>query len=130
MSYQHTPHRMEIWFADLGGHPGTSVQEGIRLVLVISNDISNEHGETITVLPMTPKLKKRWLPCHVSLNEEDMIISQGYHASFDPSIVLMEQITTIDKNAFHTLVGFVRTKKKKTEISDAVIRQLEVNDAL
>lgn len=125
MSYQHIPHRMEIWFADLGIHPGSCVQEGVRPVLVISNDIANEHAETVTVLPMTSRIKKVWLPCHISVSEEEMGISRGYRDTFDPSIVLLEQITTIGKEAFRTYVGYVKDANKRSEISRAVSMQLE-----
>ncbi|MBR2563419.1 MAG: type II toxin-antitoxin system PemK/MazF family toxin, partial [Paenibacillus sp.] len=66
------PKRMEIWFAELGAHPGTSVQEGCRPVLVISNDKGNEYAETVTVAPLTSKIKKPWLPTHLMVTEENI----------------------------------------------------------
>lgn len=86
MSCQHIPHRMEIWFADLGRHPGSCVQEGIRPVLVISNDIANEHAETVTVLPMTSRIKKVWLPCHISVSEEEMGISRAVSIQLETEV--------------------------------------------
>jgi mRNA interferase MazF len=115
---------MDIWFAELGEHPGTCVQEGCRPVLVISNDIANGHAETVTVIPMTSKIKRKWLPSHIPLSEEDMLVSQCYHSRFEPSLILLEQITTIDKTAFRTFVGAVRSKEKTEEINKAVAQQL------
>lgn len=116
---------MEVWFADLGKHPGSCIQEGVRPVLVISNDIANEHAGTVTVLPMTSRLKKIWLPTHIGIAEEDMTISQGYHDHFDASLALVEQITTIDKDAFRTYVGCVRKRAKQREVGSAIAAQLE-----
>ena len=52
------PARGDVWFAELGSHPGTSVQEGCRPVVIMSNDTANQHSETVTVVPMTSKMKK------------------------------------------------------------------------
>lgn len=121
---EHNPRRMEIWFACLGKHPATSVQEGTRLVLVISNDISNEHANTITVLPMTSKMKKPWLPSHVCFSQKEMEKDNRYHDYFAPSTILAEQITTLDKKAFRSRVGSVADESKRLEIDSAVWMQL------
>lgn len=124
MKQKRSSRRMEVWFADLGEHPGTCVQEGIRPVLVVSNNIANQHAKTVSVLSMTSRPKKSWLPSHVSLCEQDMIMSQGYHDNFDDSLVLLEQITTIDKTALRTYVGWVKSWKKQNEIAVALAAQL------
>ena len=59
-----TPQRGDIWFASLGSHSNTSVQGGTRPVIIISNDIGNEHADTVNVVPMTRHMKKLDLPCH------------------------------------------------------------------
>lgn len=121
---EHNPKRMEIWFACLGKHPATCVQEGTRPVLVISNDISNEHANTVTVLPMTSKMKKPWLPVHIYLGQEEIDKDTDYNDFFYPSTVLVEQITTLDKKAFRSRVGRVNDEAKKKEIDAAVEAQL------
>ena len=45
---ERTPQRGDIWFADLIGCPGTCVQRGIRPVLVVSNDMGNNHSTIVT----------------------------------------------------------------------------------
>lgn len=65
------PHRGDIWFAELGKHPGTSVQEGCRPVFIMSNDTANGHSGTVTVVPMTSKKKKAYLPTHVLTEASD-----------------------------------------------------------
>ena len=114
------PRRGEIWFADLGRHPGTSVQEGCRPVFIMSNDMANGHSATVTVVPMTSKKKKAYLPTHVLMGVEDC-------PSLEPSMALAEQITTIDKSALSKRIGRVSSDKTK-EIEKAVLVQLFLAD--
>jgi len=51
------PHQYEIWFAELGYHYGTSIQGGCRPVLVVSNDVANRFSQTLTVIPLTTKIR-------------------------------------------------------------------------
>ena len=88
--YQFGPRRWEIWFAQLGSHPGTSIQQGCRPVLVISNNISNTKSDIVTVIPLTSKVKKPWLPSHTPISETDV---QCLDEKFLDSTVLTEQLT-------------------------------------
>ena len=81
------PKRMEIWYAKLPMDQRTSVQGGARPVLVISNDVCNEHSSILTVIPMTTQMKHLSLPTHVVLEMADGT----------QSMVLAEQIMSIDK---------------------------------
>ena len=69
-SAERIPQRGDVWFAELGYHPGTSVQDGCRPEVILSNDTANFHSETLTVVPMTTRLKKAHLPTHVILSGE------------------------------------------------------------
>lgn len=122
------PHRGEIWYADLGDHYDTSVQSGSRPVLIISNDVANYHSSTVTALPMTTKFKKRSLPTHVMLPakmcevcSDEPQISQ--HLTED-SMILAEQVTTIDKTVLQGYLGKVINEQKLKEIDTAVAVQL------
>ena len=53
-----TPQRGDVWFVELGCHPGTSVQDGCRPAFIMSNDTANLYSGIVTVVPMTSKLKK------------------------------------------------------------------------
>lgn len=106
------PLRGDVWFAEFGTHPGTSVQEGCRPAFVISNDTGNTHAETITVAPMTSKLKKMYLPTHVQMTSSDC-------PKLEPSMVLAEQITTIGKSALRNYVGRA-SENKVHEVEKAV----------
>lgn len=119
------PYRGEVWFAELGFHPGTSVQDGCRPVLVISNDKGNHHANTIVVLPMTSHLKKCDLPSHVELLQKDLT-KADLNRPLEPSMILAEQITTIAKSALRNYVGKVEAVDKLAEIDIAVKTQLGI----
>lgn len=118
------PQRGDIWFAKLGNHYGTSVQSGIRPVLIVSNDTGNHHSKTVTVLPMTTKMKKPELPTHVYLDDSDC--TRTGQQAFEPSMILAEQITTIGKSALLDWVCQVGCKGKMVEIEQAVRAQLDL----
>lgn len=120
---QRCPRRGDIWFADLGEHPGTSIQSGCRPVLIVSNDIGNEHSETINVLPMTRQMKKPGLPCHTELDSSVIIDKQQEMGS---SMVLAEQITTISKTQLRNYVGRVDDAVLLTDINAAIGQQLSL----
>lgn len=112
------PCRGEVWFADLGKHPGTSVQEGCRPVFIMSNDTANGHSPTVTVVPMTSKKKKAYLPTHV-------LVGAGDCPFLGPSMALAEQITTIGKSALCKRIGRIGGSKIR-EIEAAVLAQLSI----
>ena len=88
--------RGDIWIADLDPVRG-SEQGGRRPCIVIQNDIGNKRSSTVIVAAITSSKKKR-LPTHVQIN-----------TGFLPyqSIVLLEQIRTLDKSRFLSLLGRV-----------------------
>ena len=120
------PHRGDIWFADLGDHPGTSIQSGCRPVFIVSNNIGNYHAETLNVLPMTRHLKKPELPCHTELNPE--VVSDN-HQILDASMILAEQITTISKSQLRNYVGRVEDEDFTSLIDHAVSQQLALEES-
>lgn len=119
------PHRGEVWFAELGYHGNTSVQDGCRPVIIISNDDGNHHADTICVLPMTSKHKKAYLPSHVEIGQDDLQRRNAGRA-FEPSMILAEQITTISKSSLRSYLGIVGDGEKMREINNAVRAQLMV----
>lgn len=122
-----TPKQYEIWFAELGDHSGTSVQSGTRPVLVISNDVANCNSPIITVIPLSSKLKKLELPVHVVLVEKDCEMLRDEH--LEDSILLVEQITTIDKVVLFNRLCRVASSQKKQEIETAVTKQFAMRSA-
>ena len=116
-----TPQRGDIWFANLGTHPNSSVQSGTRPVVIISNDIGNSHADTVNVVPMTRHLKKPELPCHTQLDPGSISDSRQ---PLDPSMVLAEQLTTISKYALRTYAGHISDDEAMNRIEAAVLSQL------
>jgi len=114
------PKRGDIWFADLGFHPGTSVQDGCRPVLIISNDIGNRFSDTVNVLPMTRHLKRQDLPCHTQIDPESI---GDMRQPLETSMVLVEQITTISKNVLKHYAGHVSDKAMEELIGQTLKRQ-------
>ena len=82
--------RGDILWADLGMFPTTSVQGGVRPVIVVSNNKANTYSSVITVVPLTSRIyKKRYLPTHVFISKYDMTgIRKG-------SLALAEQVMSI-----------------------------------
>jgi len=78
-----------------------SEQGGIRPVLVIQNDVGNRHSPTVIVLAVTGQLGKARLPTHVP------IACEGTGLVKD-SVVLAEQIRTLDKRRLRERIGQLR----------------------
>lgn len=96
---EQTFRRGALYYADLGFFRG-SEQGGIRPVLVIQNDIANIYGSTLTVAPLTSKYKKkRNLPTHCVLCHVEGLSER--------SVVMLEQIVTIDKMRIRRYIGRV-----------------------
>ena len=91
--------RGDVWYADLGAHPDTSIQEGCRPVLVVSNNANNSNARTLTVIPLTARLKKLSLVTHVMVKP-----TKACPLEYD-SMVLTEQITIIDKSMLREKIG-------------------------
>ena len=78
-----------------------SEQGGIRPVLVIQNDVGNRYSPTVIVLAVTGQLNKARLPTHVP------IACEGTGLVKD-SVVLAEQIRTLDKRRLRERIGTLR----------------------
>lgn len=81
--------RGDIFYADLNPVRG-SEQGGTRPVLVIQNNVGNRHSPTTIIAPITGRRNKKMLPTHVILPERVGLPER--------SIVLLEQVRTIDKS--------------------------------
>ena len=81
--------RGDIYYADLRPVVG-SEQGGIRPVLIIQNDVGNRHSPTVICAAITSKMNKAKLPTHIEL-------SAGRYDMVKDSVVLLEQLRTIDK---------------------------------
>ncbi|KPU26693.1 PemK family transcriptional regulator [Caloranaerobacter sp. TR13] len=90
--------RGDIYYADLSPVIG-SEQGGVRPVLVIQNDIGNKYSPTVIVAAITSQINKAKLPTHIEISATDFGLPKD-------SVVLLEQIRTIDKKRLREKVGF------------------------
>jgi len=109
--------RGDLYYAHLDPVVG-SEQNGFRPVLILSNDIGNRHSPTVVVAAITGKPKKMDMPTHYYLpagNGLDI-----------PSVVLLEQIRTIDKCRLDDYIGRLdKTTMKGIDRALAVSMGLE-----
>ena len=103
--------RGEIYYADLNPVVG-SEQGGIRPIVVLQNDVGNKYSPTVIAAATTSRLTKAKLPTHIELSRDHTPLPKD-------SVVLLEQIRTIDKR---------RIKEKIGELPPDVMQQ--INDAL
>ena len=109
-----TIRRGDVYYADLRPVVG-SEQGGIRPVLIIQNDVGNRHSPTVIVAAITSQINKSKIPTHVEL-------SSGRYEMVKDSVILLEQLRTIDKRRLKERVchldGEILTKVDKAlEIS-------------
>jgi len=111
-------HRGEIYYADLDPHYG-SEQGGKRPVIVIQNNTGNKFAPTVIVAAVTSKVsKKPNQPTHVLIDRNP--------AFSRPSMVLLEQIFTIDKERIQRLLGQT-TPDEMYQINEALMNSLDLN---
>lgn len=95
--------RGDIYLVDLGMNVG-SEQGGCRPVLLLQNDVGNHFGPTLIVAPVTSRYwKKSKQPTHTLL--------EGIQNLNSPSVVLAEQLLTIDKMRVMKYLGKVPEKQ-------------------
>jgi len=104
--------RGDMYYADLSPVIG-SEQGGIRPVLVIQNNVGNKYSPTVIVSAITSKLNKSKLPTHIELGSEE------YGLKSD-SIILTEQIRTIDKSRLKEKIGHINDTKVMSKIDNAL----------
>ncbi len=91
--------RGEIYYADLSPVVG-SEQGGMRPVLIVQNDTGNRHSPTVIAAAITSRLDKAQLPTHIALAEGSAGLNRD-------SIILLEQIRTLDKSRLRERMGRV-----------------------
>lgn len=92
-----TVKRGDIFYADLSPVVG-SEQGGVRPVLIIQNDIGNRYSPTVIAAAITSQQDKSRLPTHIKIGAENCGLSKD-------SIILLEQVRTIDKQRLKEKMG-------------------------
>ena len=97
-------HRGEVFYADLSPVVG-SEQGGVRPVLIVQNEIGNRHSPTVIAAAITSRLDKTRLPTHINIRAADTGLAKD-------SVVLLEQIRTLDKHRLRQRAGQITPETK------------------
>ena len=108
--------RGDVYYADLNPVIG-SEQNGHRPIIVIQNDMGNLYSPT-TIVAMVTSSQKKKLPTHVHVIDEGSGLS-------DDSIIMLEQIRTIDKQRLGSMIGHVSDETMEL-IEDAALCSLGI----
>lgn len=109
----------DLYFADLSPVVG-SEQGGVRPVLVVQNDVGNKYSPTIIVAAVTSQINKAKLPTHVELEAANGGLSKN-------SVVLLEQLRTIDKQRLKERIGTLNDTQLPT-VDEALSVSLGITD--
>ena len=104
--------RGDMFYADLSPVIG-SEQGGIRPVVIIQNDVGNKHSPTVIAAAVTSQIGKNKLPTHIEIKPKDC----GLKAD---SVVLAEQIRTIDKSRLKEKIGHIDDDKIIDKVNNAL----------
>lgn len=108
----------DIFYADLSPVVG-SEQGGVRPVIIIQNDVGNRHSPTVICAAITSKMNKAKLPTHVEIEAAKYRLVKN-------SVVLLEQIRTIDKQRLRDFICHA-DQKLMVKIDAALKVSLDIN---
>ncbi len=89
--------RGDIYYADLSPVVG-SEQGGVRPVLIVQNDIGNKYSPTVIAAAITSQINKAKMPTHIEISAEEYGLNKD-------SVILLEQVRTIDKRRLREKIG-------------------------
>ncbi|MBQ4135713.1 MAG: type II toxin-antitoxin system PemK/MazF family toxin [Clostridia bacterium] len=98
--------RGDIYYADLSPVVG-SEQGGLRPVLIIQNDVGNRYSPTVIAAAITSRMGKNRLPTHIDIHADKVGLAKD-------SVVLLEQIRTLDKRRLKERMGHLDDKTMQT----------------
>lgn len=108
--------KFDIYLADLPAVPESHVQSGIRPVIVVSNNTANKYSPLISVVPLTSTLKRVDIPTHAVIHSLGLV-----------SMVLCEQVMTIDKARLKERMGAVEHQHERMAIRHGMQVQLDLD---
>ena len=97
--------RGDIYYADLSPVVG-SEQGGVRPVLIVQNDTGNRYSPTVIAAAITSQTNKAKLPTHIALSAPDYGLPRD-------SVVLLEQIRTLDKHRLRERAGQITAEDQR-----------------
>ena len=89
--------RGDIFYADLSPVVG-SEQGGVRPVLIVQNDVGNKYSPTVIAAAITSQINKAKLPTHIEISAQE-------YGLLKDSVILLEQIRTIDRKRLREKIG-------------------------
>ena len=104
--------RGDMFYADLSPVVG-SEQGGVRPVLIIQNDTGNKYSPTVIAAAITSQIGKNKLPTHIEIESKEVGLKSD-------SVVLAEQIRTIDKSRLKEKIGHIVDEKIMGKINSAI----------
>ena len=107
--------RGELYYADLSPVIG-SEQGGVRPVLILQNDVGNKYSPTVIVAAVTSQIGKAKLPTHIELSASEYPLPKD-------SVILLEQIRTIDKTRLQQRLGQLN-ENKMHQVNEAMLISL------
>ena len=110
--------RGDIFYADLSPVVG-SEQGGIRPVIILQNDVGNKYSPTVIVGAITSQINKAKLPTHVEISSEEYGLNKD-------SVVLLEQIRTLDKRRLKEKIGHM-TDSDMEKVNKALLISLSLD---
>lgn len=110
MSVNNNVRRGDIYYADLSPVVG-SEQGGVRPVLIVQNDVGNRYSPTVIAAAITSQTGKARLPTHIEVHTDSGLAKS--------SIVLLEQIRTLDKRRLKDRMGHL-DDETMTLVNDAL----------
>ncbi|MBS3435305.1 type II toxin-antitoxin system PemK/MazF family toxin [Staphylococcus aureus] len=113
--------RGDVYLADLSPVQG-SEQGGVRPVVIIQNDTGNKYSPTVIVAAITGRINKAKIPTHATHVE---IEKKKYKLDKD-SVILLEQIRTLDKKRLKEKLTYLSDDKMK-EVDNALMISLGLN---
>ena len=84
-----------------------------RPVLIIQNDLGNKYSPTVIAAAITSQTNKTKLPTHIEIRENTSGLKNN-------SVVLVEQIRTIDKSRLKEKIGHIDDNKIINELNNAL----------
>jgi mRNA interferase MazF len=111
--------KWEIWLANLDPVIG-SEQGKTRPVLIVSNEDVNKLLNVVNVLPITSRRKGR------TVYPNEVFIESGKFGLSNDSLILCQQIRTLDKIRLIRKIGSVNDLNKQQEVIEALNFQLEI----
>ena len=104
--------RGDMFYADLSPVVG-SEQGGIRPVLIIQNDTGNKYSPTVIAAAITSQTGKNKLPTHIEIGSKENGLKSD-------SVVLAEQIRTIDKSRLKEKIGHIDDTQIMGKVNSAI----------